>query len=346
MRIGITQSREMANRQGGPLNVKKVSRNVKSGHCFPRLGGSRTCFGRIRLGMAWRCFNEEVPCVKQMRGNEMADDQTIGTVDGLVAVIEAWEKKFLDPGIGYPLTWYRGQSDAAWGLSPRVLRADFETMANSSGFTMTKDTDEQILRTERTINKQFMRMGASLFPPAASVVDKYLLAQHHGLPTRLLDWTTNPLAALFFAVSGSPDKDAAVFVLNPRILVPKNDDSGEILFPFDVVEVHDPLVSRFVGYVCSHDEARNHPYPFVLPIAPDLWAGRMLQQGSCFTFHMPKSASMDSSLKKSFFERYIVPKDAKKVIRTTLRRMNVTEATLYCDLDHLCREIKSAYGLD
>lgn len=39
------------------------------------------------------------------------------------------------------------------------------------------------------------------------------LAQHHGLPTRLLDWTTNPLVAAYFACEGESDSDSAVWVV-------------------------------------------------------------------------------------------------------------------------------------
>ena len=37
------------------------------------------------------------------------------------------------------------------------------------------------------------------------------LAQHYGLPTRLVDWTKNPLVALFFAAESNPDEDGAVY---------------------------------------------------------------------------------------------------------------------------------------
>ncbi|MGA2257967.1 MAG: FRG domain-containing protein, partial [Thermoguttaceae bacterium] len=206
---------------------------------------------------------------------------------------------------------------------------------------------EPPLTIERTVNKEFMRMGASLFPAGASLVDKYLLAQHHGLPTRLLDWTTNALAALFFAVaSRSPDTDGAVFMLCPRLVIPRKEDRHHPA-PDNVVEIHHPLVAQLIGYVCGCDGKGNDPEPFILPIMPDLSAGRMLQQSSCFTFHMPTASSLEEDVSEPRWklEKYVIPRDKKVAIRTTLRRMNVTEATLFCDLDHLSTEIKSAHGL-
>lgn len=271
----------------------------------------------------------------------------ISTVANFIGVIESWEKKFFDPGIGFPPIWYRGQSNSDWGLYPGILRPDFVKMAQSGELQITDDPDQQIMIREATLNKQYLRMGASLFPPGASLAEKYFLAQHHGFPTRLLDWTTNALAALFFAISGSPDKDGAVFVLNPRYLIPDRDDPQDTNYPLDFVEADYPMLAGQIGYICGrYDTGGLHPKPFILPITPGLWAGRMLQQGSCFTFHMPKATAMDSYLGASKLEKYIIPQAAKAEFRTLLRRMNVTEATLFCDLDHLSKEIKSAYGLD
>jgi len=266
-------------------------------------------------------------------------------VGNLVTIVEEWERKFFDPGKGFPFIWYRGHSDSNWPLLPGVLRSDFVNMAQSGELQLTTDPDLQILIRERTINKQFVRMGASLFSAGMTLSEKYLLAQHHGLPTRLLDWTTNPLAALFFAVSGLPDKDGAIFVLNPRFLIPNDEDERKPIFPPDVVEVHHPLVAQLIGYVCGRDDTANHSQPFTLPITPDLQAGRMLQQGSCFTFHMPKAPPLGNHFPKSKLEKYVIPKEKKAEIRTTLRRMNVNDATLYADLDHLASEIKAAYSL-
>src|SRR5437660_9528940 len=60
----------------------------------------------------------------------------------------------------------------------------------------------------------------STFPPKAHL-DWVFLMQHDGLPTHFLDWSKNALTALYFSVRSEREREAAVFVLDPRTLSEK-----------------------------------------------------------------------------------------------------------------------------
>ena len=86
--------------------------------------------------------------------------------------------------------YYRGQADISWGLTPSVLRKNYDEHA--------------ILRkAERT----FWRETSSFH----SYLDKLTFFQHYGIYTRLLDVTFNPLVALYFACCDEESKEGVVF---------------------------------------------------------------------------------------------------------------------------------------
>jgi FRG domain len=111
------------------------------------------------------------------------------------------------------LPWFRGEDSAAWlpgpALQPKSYRYSFES--------------KLILDLEAEMRVEFRRRGGQLITERAPV-DKwewYFLMQHHGAPTRLLDWSDAALVGLYFAVSkrgrngDSTDADAAVYMLDP-----------------------------------------------------------------------------------------------------------------------------------
>jgi len=89
---------------------------------------------------------------------------------------------------------FRGQANANWPIEPSVYR--------NSRF-----------RHEGNYIREIERIEPDSFT-GLSYIEKLMKMQHYGLPTRLIDFTTNSLVALYFACCGEPTKDGAVFELH------------------------------------------------------------------------------------------------------------------------------------
>lgn len=92
--------------------------------------------------------------------------------------------------------WFRGQREENWPLQPTVYRGNFKGMS-----------PPKRLETERLLMQDFRVQSAALRNGRETDEELYFLQQHYRMPTRLLDWTTSPLAALFFAVEGVNQSD-------------------------------------------------------------------------------------------------------------------------------------------
>lgn len=100
-------------------------------------------------------------------------------------------------------TYYRGLHDMAFQLLPGLAR----TKLFLAGKQSPDDENSAIaIFSAQCLNYTSFRPQNKL---------EYLaLAQHYGLPTRLMDWTYNPLVALFFAVNSNRETDAVVYSIS------------------------------------------------------------------------------------------------------------------------------------
>jgi hypothetical protein len=92
--------------------------------------------------------------------------------------------------------WYRGVNDWFDAQVPGVYRKDFPERAKNQKLQQETKIEDKRLHLEREMLGQFRSAGAT-FLRNDSLVDVYFAAQHFGMPTRLLDWSTNPWPGFF-----------------------------------------------------------------------------------------------------------------------------------------------------
>jgi hypothetical protein len=190
----------------------------------------------------------------------MNSEKEIHTLREFVDIVNDWEETNAPPE-GVHWIWYRGQPNAKDGPLPSVLRKRFLDRAKDllGNFV----TNERGIQLERNLNSEFRRRASSFFENRADLTHIYFLAQHFGLPTRLLDWTTNPLVALFFAVSSDKDRDRDGRVFAHTF--------GDLSKKYPPTHQRDEIAANTIRYLFSHPDAAA-PEPTVLSILPDLAA--------------------------------------------------------------------------
>ena len=165
---------------------------------------------------------------------------------------------------------------------------------------------------EQALFEQFKR-EALPFLPVRPVNDwEWLaLAQHHGVPTRLLDWSESPSVSLFFAVWGNDEDDAGLYIIRRPVEV-KSVDLRQ--HPFKVKRV----VFFYPGYVTP----------------------RLVSQRGLFTVHPEPQQPYTSK----DMQQIVIGKECKADFRRKLDASGVHHAAIMADLDGLSRRLVAVQG--
>lgn len=223
---------------------------------------------------------------------------------------------------GYHDLAFRGQGNIDWKLYPSIARDDL--IPRASRFNERHDA-------EREMFEEFKRAAANHLPTRSGRSDLELLAiaQHHGLPTRLLDWTRSALVALWFAVEKQPCVDAQTGNINDGAVFVTVIPKGSMLSRSD---------TPFFG----------GPAKF---FSPDHTDARFVAQAGLFSVHgswdqtaaghqngfMPITSRTFGF--SSFLTTIPIAHEAFGMIRDELRVCGITASTIFPDLDGICRDV-------
>ncbi|WP_225984714.1 FRG domain-containing protein [Noviherbaspirillum aerium] len=192
-------------------------------------------------------------------------------------------------------------------------------------------------REERAI--RIFRRKAHNFLPDRQVLDNdfrcLTLMQHHGAPTRLLDFTKSPFVAAFFALENAV-ADSAVFALNTPALW----NATPVAIPALTRDAIDPrLDGNFARYFLQNNSS------IVWIGEPEEMDRRLVAQSGTMVVPGVLDRSLDEILqaygcKGTLIKKLVLSQTMREQAMKALYRMNITNASLFPDLDGLARSIR------
>ena len=259
---------------------------------------------------------------------------------------------------------YRGQSNASWNLVPTIFR-------RLNGLRKDAYNLESWYELERNTYRNFADKARQFRPPGSSIQwnsdwERLCLAQHYGVPTRLLDWTSNLQVGLFFSVETLSPSDSALWCL---------DMSGLPLVAYEIVGRREPGkgyrlrtlpradVSFFLEWsksIVPGSTAAPIQANFFTIIQPAAFDKRIINQAGLFSVHVTFRhqtgdlvtdhtsylLDVEKSIGKDILHKLIIPEKDKKVIRQDLLRTNVDHTFIFPDLSGLGMLLSDSYAKD
>ncbi|MDP9348810.1 MAG: FRG domain-containing protein [Gemmatimonadota bacterium] len=228
--------------------------------------------------------------------------------------------------------------------SPYVFRG-MTNVANPLVTTLSR-LGGNYVKMEHHLLRNFRKYARRTEVEDDSVWNWLAVAQHHGLPTRLLDWTFSPLVAMHFATQDIEqfDCDAVIWAIDfveahrlvPACLRELLEEEGNDVFTVEMLHRSAPTLQAF---------GRLSPEPFLLFFEPPSLDERIVNQFALFSVLSTATARLDDWLKghPGLCRKIILPAGLKWEIRDKLDQANVTERVLFPGLDGLARWLKRYY---
>ena len=225
---------------------------------------------------------------------------------------------------------FRGLSDSNYKLESRLARhgGDFRKL-------------------EKHLLRNFKKYAHRSVVEKDSIWNWLSVAQHYGLPTRLLDWTYSPFVAMHFATADIDtfNVDGVIWAVNyvkthnilPEKLSRKLEEEGANVF----------TVEMLFESIKSLTELENlSSDPFILFFEPPSIDDRIVNQFAFFSMSSDSRVVLNSWLedKMDFWRKIVIPAKLKWEIRDKLDQANITERVLFPGLDGLTKWLSRHYS--
>jgi hypothetical protein len=243
---------------------------------------------------------------------------------------------------------FRGLSDKSYPLETSLMRL-------GGGFW----------KLERHILRNFRKYAQSVAGELGSFWHLLAIAQHHGLPTRLLDWTYSPYVALHFATASHNkfDVDGVIWAVNfqeaherlPKVLREMLEYEGAQAFTVElltnikpekrVTTAEESAFHEFVETLNQFDQLSDNG-EFLLFFEPPSIDDRIVNQFALFSVMPNSQRRIDEWLIENpdLLRRIIIPAEFKWECRDKLDQCNITERVLFPGLDGLSSWLRRHYS--
>ena len=226
---------------------------------------------------------------------------------------------------------FRGLSDAGYPLVPslnRVCRGN--------------------LHLEKSLLRNFRKYASEQISSHDNMWDILSIAQHHGMPTRLLDWTFSPFVAAHFATESFEkyDSDGVIWCLDfvkcnaniPKQFVDELEKENAYTFS---TEMLGNVVKSLEDFYMMGKDIEAFPVFFEPPAIDQ----RIVNQYALFSVMSDPTVLISDwmSIHPSYWHRLIIPAKTKLEIRDKLDQINITERIIYPGLDGLCKWLSRHY---
>ena len=220
---------------------------------------------------------------------------------------------------------FRGQPDSSWTLKSSITRLlDSHTIGRELGN-----------RFEMTVFREFISK-AHLFDDfkiknfeKGNAIINLTFMQHYGCPTRLIDWTTSPYVALYFAVNSIFSSDGAIFIFNESILNDVNKDDN---IDFENILTIETESNHIQAIMSNFNSRRLNSQQGIFTIAANIEKDH---------YNLIYNSLVGKNLANhTCFFKIIIPKELKHEFLARLRSLNLRADQLFPDLYGFASSLK------